>query len=61
SAQVAERTASKCIEWLGGVGFTTAYLAEKYYRDAKIGAIYEGSSNMQLQTIAKLMRADYLR
>mmetsp|Transcript_26374 Transcript_26374/g.82160 ORF Transcript_26374/g.82160 Transcript_26374/m.82160 type:complete len:423 (-) Transcript_26374:1186-2454(-) len=55
SAQVAEKTASRCVEWLGGVGFTKAYLAEKFYRDAKIGAIYEGTSNIQLQTIAKLI------
>eukprot|EP00634_Sargassococcus_sp_CCMP2135_P002487 CAMPEP_0198656564 /NCGR_PEP_ID=MMETSP1467-20131203/10117_1 /TAXON_ID=1462469 /ORGANISM="unid. sp., Strain CCMP2135" /LENGTH=476 /DNA_ID=CAMNT_0044392609 /DNA_START=44 /DNA_END=1471 /DNA_ORIENTATION=+ len=53
SSQVAERVASRCVEWLGAVGFTTAYPAEKFYRDAKIGAIYEGTSNIQLHTIAK--------
>jgi alkylation response protein AidB-like acyl-CoA dehydrogenase len=41
------------IDLLGGVGFTREYLAEKLYRDAKIGKIYEGTSNMQLLTIAK--------
>lgn len=53
SSQVAERTASKVIEWMGGVGFTKDYPAEKFYRDAKIGSIYEGTSNIQLDTIAK--------
>jgi len=55
ASQVAERTASRCVEWLGGVGFTTAYPCEKFYRDAKIGAIYEGTSNIQLATIAKYL------
>jgi len=59
SSQVAERVASRCIELLGGVGFTKDYGVEKFYRDAKIGAIYEGTSNIQLQTIAKLISADY--
>jgi len=59
ASQVAERVASKCIELLGGVGFTKDYGVEKFYRDAKIGAIYEGTSNIQLQTIAKLMSAKY--
>lgn len=55
ASQVAERTASQVVELFGGYGFTTEYPAEKYYRDAKIGKIYEGTSNMQLQTIAKMM------
>jgi len=59
SSQVAERVASRCIELMGGVGFTKAYGVEKLYRDAKIGAIYEGTSNIQLNTIAKLISADY--
>merc|ERR1711933_598946 len=59
ASQVAERVASKCVELLGGVGFTKDYGVEKFYRDAKIGAIYEGTSNIQLQTIAKLMSAKY--
>ena len=53
SSQVAERVTSVCLELFGGYGYTTDYPAEKFYRDAKIGAIYEGTSNMQLQTIAK--------
>jgi butyryl-CoA dehydrogenase/short/branched chain acyl-CoA dehydrogenase len=53
SAQVAERVASQCLEVFGGYGYTKEYPAEKYYRDSKIGLIYEGTSNMQLQTIAK--------
>lgn len=59
SSQVAERTASKAIEWLGGIGFTKDLLAEKFYRDCKVGSIYEGTSNMQLQTIAKLLKEEY--
>ncbi|HLJ88590.1 MAG TPA: acyl-CoA dehydrogenase [Candidatus Angelobacter sp.] len=55
ASQVAERVASLAVEIHGGVGFTKDYPVEKYYRDAKIGKIYEGTSNMQLQTIAKLL------
>ena len=58
SSQVAERVASKCVEFFGGVGFTKEFPAEKFYRDAKIGSIYEGTTNMQLQTIAKLLVAE---
>lgn len=54
SSQMADRTTSKCLELFGGYGYSKEYPAEKYYRDAKIGTIYEGTSNMQLQTIAKL-------
>ena len=53
SSQVAERTTSLSLELFGGYGYTKDYPAEKFYRDAKIGTIYEGTSNMQLQTIAK--------
>jgi alkylation response protein AidB-like acyl-CoA dehydrogenase len=53
ASQVAERVASQCVEVFGGNGFVRDYPAEKYYRDAKIGKIYEGTSNMQLATIAK--------
>ena len=53
ASQVAERAASKAVEVLGGVGFTKDYPVEKLYRDAKIGRIYEGTSNMQRVTIAK--------
>ena len=59
AAQVAEKTASKSIEWLGGIGFTRDLLVEKFYRDCKVGSIYEGTSNIQLQTIAKLVQAEY--
>jgi alkylation response protein AidB-like acyl-CoA dehydrogenase len=55
SSQVADRTTSRCLELFGGYGYSKEYPAEKYYRDAKIGTIYEGTSNMQLQTIAKAM------
>jgi alkylation response protein AidB-like acyl-CoA dehydrogenase len=55
SSQVCERVTSVCVELLGGYGYTTDYPVEKFYRDAKIGTIYEGTSNMQLQNIAKLM------
>ena len=59
ASQIAEKVASKCVEFHGGVGFTTEFPAEKFYRDAKIGTIYEGTSNMQLQTIAKNMIREY--
>jgi alkylation response protein AidB-like acyl-CoA dehydrogenase len=59
ASEAAERSASLAVELLGGVGFTKDYPIEKFYRDAKIGKIYEGTSNMQLQTIAKLLQADY--
>ncbi len=59
ASQVAERTASQCVEFFGGVGFTKEFPAEKFYRDAKIGKIYEGTSNMQLGTIAKLLQSEY--
>ncbi|HEY2392571.1 MAG TPA: acyl-CoA dehydrogenase [Candidatus Angelobacter sp.] len=55
ASQVAERVASLAVEIFGGNGFTKEYPVEKYYRDAKIGKIYEGTSNMQLQTIAKML------
>ncbi|MGD0732900.1 MAG: acyl-CoA dehydrogenase [Terracidiphilus sp.] len=53
ASQVAERVASQCVEVFGGNGFVRDYPAEKYYRDAKVGKIYEGTSNMQLATIAR--------
>jgi alkylation response protein AidB-like acyl-CoA dehydrogenase len=59
SSEVAERTASMCVELVGGVGFTKEYPLEKLYRDAKIGKIYEGTSNMQLDTIAKILQKEY--
>jgi alkylation response protein AidB-like acyl-CoA dehydrogenase len=55
SSRCAERVASKAIELYGGYGYVKDYPVEKYWRDSKIGSIYEGTSNMQLQTIAKLI------
>src|SRR6266487_6670568 len=55
SSQVAERVTSLAVELFGGYGYTKEYPVEKFYRDAKIGTIYEGTSNMQLNTIAKLL------
>src|SRR6476659_9296591 len=58
SSQVCERVTSLCVELFGGYGYTKDYPVEKFYRDAKIGTIYEGTSNMQLQTIAKAVLKD---
>jgi alkylation response protein AidB-like acyl-CoA dehydrogenase len=55
SSEMAQRVSSVCIDLYGGYGFTREYPIEKYYRDAKIGTIYEGTSNMQKQTIAKML------
>lgn len=56
AGEVAALTTTKCIEVMGGVGFSKQYPIEKFYRDCKIGAIYEGTSNIQLSTIAKNMK-----
>lgn len=53
ASRAAQRIASQCIDLYGGYGFTKEYPVEKLYRDSKIGTIYEGTTNMQLQTIAK--------
>ena len=53
ATEMAVRVTAKCVDFFGGVGFTEEYPVAKLYRDAKIGTIYEGTSNMQLQTIAK--------
>ncbi|KAG5492690.1 hypothetical protein JKF63_01269 [Porcisia hertigi] len=58
---VAEKTASRAVEWAGGIGFMRDFGLERFYRDAKIGAIYEGTSIIQLQTIAKMIKAQYDR
>jgi alkylation response protein AidB-like acyl-CoA dehydrogenase len=55
ASEVAQRVSSTCIDLFGGYGFTKEYPVEKFYRDAKIGTIYEGTSNMQKQTIAKML------
>ncbi|WVF69017.1 hypothetical protein IAT40_003791 [Kwoniella sp. CBS 6097] len=56
---VAQKAAGNAIEWTGGQGFTREVGLEKYWRDSKIGAIYEGTSNIQLETIAKFLRKQY--
>jgi short/branched chain acyl-CoA dehydrogenase len=57
--EVAGKVTSVCIDWMGGVGFTTDYPQEKFYRDCKVGPIYEGTTNMQLTTIAKFIKKEY--
>jgi len=59
ATEVAQRVASQCIDWIGGIGFTKGMPNEKFYRDSKIGTIYEGTSNIQLLTIAKSIQAKY--
>lgn len=59
ASQVAGRVSGLAIEWMGGMGFVRDGPAEKYWRDSKIGAIYEGTSNIQLNTIAKLLQKEY--
>jgi len=56
---VAQKVSGQAIEWAGGVGFTRETGIEKFWRDSKIGAIYEGTSNIQLQTIAKFIQKQY--
>jgi butyryl-CoA dehydrogenase/short/branched chain acyl-CoA dehydrogenase len=58
ASTIAEEVASEALEVLGGVGFTRDFPLEKLYRDAKIGRIYEGTSNMQRLTIAKALLAE---
>ena len=55
ASQVCERVTSLALELFGGNGYTKEFPVEKFYRDAKIGKIYEGTSNMQLSTIAKAL------
>ncbi|OCH87686.1 mitochondrial acyl-CoA dehydrogenase [Obba rivulosa] len=59
ASQVAQHVSGEAIEWAGGVGFTRETGIEKYWRDSKIGAIYEGTSNIQLQTIARFIQKQY--
>lgn len=59
ASNVACLATTKSVEWLGGVGFTKDYPVEKFYRDCKIGTIYEGTSNIQLNTIAKQIEGEY--
>jgi len=55
ASEVAERVSSQAVDLFGGYGYVKEYPVEKYYRDSKIGKIYEGTSNMQLNTISKLL------
>ena len=55
ASEAANQIAGQAVELFGGYGYSREYPVEKFYRDAKIGVIYEGTSNMQRQTIAKLM------
>lgn len=57
--EMALTATAKCIDWMGGVGFTKDFPQEKFYRDSKIGTIYEGTSNIQLDTIAKHIGKEY--
>ncbi|XP_076166553.1 short/branched chain specific acyl-CoA dehydrogenase, mitochondrial isoform X2 [Ptiloglossa arizonensis] len=59
ASEMALRVTAKCIDFMGGVGYTTDFPQEKYFRDSKIGTIYEGTSNIQLSTIAKCIRKEY--
>ncbi|KAF8430469.1 short-chain specific acyl-CoA dehydrogenase [Terfezia claveryi] len=58
ASRVAQNVSGSVVEWMGGMGFVRDGLAEKMWRDSKIGAIYEGTSNIQLQTIARLLQKD---
>jgi short/branched chain acyl-CoA dehydrogenase len=57
---IAGEVTGAAVEWAGGVGFTRDLPLEKYWRDSKIGAIYEGTSNIQLDTVAKILRKQYI-
>jgi len=59
ASEVAARVASKSLAWLGGVGFTKEFAAEKFYRDVIVGQIYEGTSNLCLNTVAKHVIDEY--
>ncbi|BFZ54872.1 hypothetical protein PYCC9005_001909 [Savitreella phatthalungensis] len=59
ASQVAQKVSGKAIEWMGGVGFTRELGIEKYWRDSMIGAIYEGTSNIQKTTIGKFLERHY--
>ncbi|XP_063699463.1 short/branched chain specific acyl-CoA dehydrogenase, mitochondrial-like [Culicoides brevitarsis] len=59
ASEVAQEATIKCIDWMGGVGFTKDFPQEKFYRDVKAGSIYEGTTNIQLNTIAKVIKNEY--
>lgn len=58
ASELAQEVTKKSIDWMGGVGFTKGFLPEKFYRDCKVGTIYEGTSLIQLNTIAKLIKKE---
>ena len=59
ASQVAGKVSGQAVEWMGGMGFVREGVAEKFWRDSKIGAIYEGTSNIQLTTIGRLLQREY--
>ncbi|CAF1403874.1 unnamed protein product [Rotaria sordida] len=59
ASELAGKVTSKCIDFMGGLGFSCEYPQEKFFRDCKVGTIYEGTSNMQLNTIAKFIDSEY--
>ena len=59
ASQIAGKVSGLAVEWMGGMGFVREGFAEKFFRDSKIGVIYEGTSNIQLNTIAKLLQKEY--
>ncbi|KAL3284291.1 hypothetical protein HHI36_018449 [Cryptolaemus montrouzieri] len=59
AAEVAQETCIKCIDWMGGLGFSKDFIQEKFYRDCKVGSIYEGTTNIQLSTIARQIKQEY--
>jgi len=59
ASQVAGNVSGQAVEWMGGMGFVREGIAEKMWRDSKIGAIYEGTSNIQLSTVARLLQKEY--
>ena len=61
ASQIAGKVSGQAVEWMGGMGFVREGLAEKFFRDSKIGAIYEGTSNIQLTTIGKLLQQEYTK
>ncbi|KAG5683670.1 hypothetical protein PVAND_012937 [Polypedilum vanderplanki] len=58
-SRMAQFVSSQCVDWMGGVGFTKDFPQEKFYRDSKASTIYEGTSNIQMSTIAKIIRKEY--
>ena len=61
ASKVAADVSRQAVEWLGGVGYTREFPVEKFYRDSLIGSIYEGSSNIQKQTIAKMLQKEFTK